>query len=531
MTDTPQQPPSPSAFPPPSPTEMNVSPEAPTSGKRPRIIAAGVGAVAIVAAATFAVTRVSGNDDQGGASEPEAVADELIAALNDEDMLGVLDLLAPNERETLVEPFQRFTSEMQRIEVVDPSASLSDIDGLDITIDPDTVETTVSETNADDIVNLQISFTGTAELDGSALPVGDLIRDRLNLTDEQLDELDTSTRQEDGDVVLPLTAVNVDGRWYLSVFYSAAELARASAYGSDVPPIPDEPVALRGVDDPEAAVEQFLTDAASLDAERVIGDLNPEEFEALQRYAPLFLDDVEQAADAVDSQVSIDKLDLSSSGSGESRSVRINSFSVSVDIEGDSGTVELTPDGCFLATLEGETEGFDSCALAGQLPAVGEILEDPTAVEAFIDTFKKAFADYENPWITVRQVDGKWYVSPLATGSEQVLAVLEALTREEIENMIDTGTEAVESVIEQIEQDQVDFDTIDIPGLDEESANATVSSLPDDLYPDPAPVTTDDNSTAPVTTDVDKGGSSVPTTNDDRPTKQYPTTGPSTTRP
>ncbi len=52
------------------------------------------------------------------------------------------------------------------------------------------------------------------------------------------------------------------------------------------------------------------------------------------------------------------------------------------------------------------------------------------------------------PEFVVRQVDGSWYLSPIATSSEQLLAVLRSLTREEIEGL----QSSIEDVVEAFEE-------------------------------------------------------------------------------
>ena len=43
-------------------------------------------------------------------------------------------------------------------------------------------------------------------------------------------------------------------------------------------------------------MDNLINAAAGLDLAKVIGALNPNEFEALQRYAPLFLDDAQRSS-------------------------------------------------------------------------------------------------------------------------------------------------------------------------------------------------------------------------------------------
>ena len=84
-----------------------------------KIVAAAVGAVAIVGAGVFAITRISGDGSaSGGADSPEAAASMLLDALDDEDALGAVDVLLPGERETFREPMQRFVTQLEDWEVI-----------------------------------------------------------------------------------------------------------------------------------------------------------------------------------------------------------------------------------------------------------------------------------------------------------------------------------------------------------------------------------------------------------------------------
>lgn len=407
-----------------------------------------VGAGAVAAAATFGFVKTTDNAELGGAADPDDLGASLVDAINDEDVLGMLDLLAPNERETLADPFLEGWSELQRLEVLDDASGLDDLSGLDIQIDPETVDVVVEPTSANDIVLLYSSFDGVASLNGEALPVGDLIRERFGVTDEDLAEL-TTTNEQLGPVDLPMAAVQVGGRWYLSVFYSVA----LAGFGTE---IPETPVELRGADSPEAAVEQFFGDLADLDLEAVIGDLNPVEFEALQRLAPGFLDDLEdEMGDLRNVRITLDELSTSATGTGNERAVRINSFAVTIDADGQRGTVAVSPDGCVQVDVEDETS-FETCASDYDVDElIEEAFADPTDILTFLDTARAAFEDYRNPYLTVRKVGGKWYVSPMATMANHPLAVLRALTRGEIEDLIDAGEDAVYSATAQFDNGEV----------------------------------------------------------------------------
>ena len=84
------------------------------------------------------------------------------------------------------------------------------------------------------------------------MPIGNLLLD-VAPDDVDVSELDDSTSSE---LDVPLTAVEVDGRWYLSVFFTAAEQARLSA---DQPPdIPESGIKPSGGEHPEDALDELF---------------------------------------------------------------------------------------------------------------------------------------------------------------------------------------------------------------------------------------------------------------------------------
>ena len=69
------------------------------------------------------------------------------------------------------------------------------------------------------------------------------------------------------------------------------------------------------------------------------------------------------------------------------------------------------------------------------MTALDDVLEDPEPVEDLLAAVQDAMAGYENPGFIVKEHDGAWYVSPLATLTEQLFAVVRALDRDEIEEL------------------------------------------------------------------------------------------------
>ena len=88
--------------------------------------------VALVGAGVFALTQIGGNDDKGGAASPTEAGENLVAALNDEDILGAVDLLLPGERDTFRQPMIDLVDNLKRLEVLGDDADPSKVKGIDI---------------------------------------------------------------------------------------------------------------------------------------------------------------------------------------------------------------------------------------------------------------------------------------------------------------------------------------------------------------------------------------------------------------
>jgi hypothetical protein len=406
-----------------------------------------VGVLALVAAGVFAAGQLS-NDNAGGADSPEAVGMEMMNALEQEDMLGMVDLLLPGERDVFREPLIDVVSELSRLDIASAEASLADLSGLDIDMVDEAV--TVESTNVADISNITMSASILASLDGDQLPIGDLITD---LAGEDFDPstLDQPTTTEDFN--LPMTVVEDDGRWYLSVFYTAAEAARTE-FGDPIPEVGLEP---RGGATPQGAIDALLDGVEQLDLGKVIAGINPNEAAALQRYAPLFLDNISPMADDIGLDWQVTRSEYDVAGSGSKRFVTITALRIDGTLDESTFFIELA-DGCVVAEASGDgvSERVDSCALAAEAGEAPTTFDDffggALDIEEVTAAYEEAFANYTPPGLTVQEVDGQWFVSPIGTGFDQFLALLSALDREELDRLIDTATTFVDDLASQFDE-------------------------------------------------------------------------------
>lgn len=424
--------PAPDAPVPPADHADHVSPVEPPR-KRSKLVVAGVLAavVALGLAGLFAVQRFS-EEDAGGAASADELGLDLLAAIESEDVLGMIDTMLPGERDSLGEPFVDMVGELQRLEILSAETDLSGLLGLDVELTDEAVR--VTGTNVPDIVNVSVEADAAITLDGATLPIGSFIEDQL--PEEALTELRGTKITETDELSLELTAVQDGDRWYFSVFHTAAELARQESGGE---PIPAEGVVPEGGDSPEAAVNGILDRMEALDVRGIIATLDPAEAAALQRYALLFLDEAEAAVAEAPIDWQIDIREFRVEGDGDVRTVFFDAIGVSGEVEGTPFSASFG-DGCIRAEFEGES--IEECGdmAGGRLES---LFEDAPAVEAFTASLEEAFADIEPVGLELRLRDGAWYVSPLATFTEALLSAMRALDRSELDVLVTEGEAAM----------------------------------------------------------------------------------------
>jgi hypothetical protein len=432
---------------PPSPTQMmEVTPTAPKSSRK-RWVAMG-GAAALIVAGGFAVTKISGGGAKGGADTPELAIEGLIGSLNNEDMIGAMDFVLPGERRVLKDPLIDMVQELTRLEVLSDTAKLDKVGGFDIEITLDDVDV---EEVAADISLVSMSGSTRIDVDQSQIPLGDLLIEEV-MDGDKPTETSTEESEFGGDVSEPtrMATVERDGRWYVSMFYTIAESARADAE-LDVPDAEDA-IAPIGADTPEGAVENFFTSIEETDLEMMVGILNPDEAEALQRYAPMFIDDGQDMLDEFVSDANIDiKIDdteFDVKADGDKARVVVKALTASASADGEEVTLELA-DGCATVNIPDQEEQ-KNCA--------------DDANEALDDMGLGSLAGLSgDAAITVSKVDGKWYISPVGTVMDSILSVMRELDRKEIEDAIDSFKDL--SIPGIFEND--DFDPFEEPPTDE----------------------------------------------------------------
>nr|MDQ3351601.1 hypothetical protein [Actinomycetota bacterium] len=365
------------------------------------------------------------------------------------DALAAAELLLPSERRVLTDPAFDLVDELERLEVLS-DVDLEQVNGVDVELsDTDVI---VEETNADDIRHVTITGTAEVTVSGDEIPTGPIIEDELDEAEVSTEDSTTTEPFE-----LPLVGVEQDGVWFLSAGYTIAESIRRLDVDYDtgeIPDIPsvDEAIAPVGADTPDGAVEAMLDAVADKDVEAMIAQLDPGEFGALQRYAPMFIDDAQEGLDEEDFSLSITESDLRVEGDGDTREVFVEDIAIEIVENGDETYVQYS-DGCVTVESGESTDQvcFTGDEVTAQLDDALDELENPEPAEDFIAAVQDAFSDFEVPGIVVTEVDGKWFVSPIGTFDGALLNVFEALDADELREIIETGKEFYSSMVDEVD--------------------------------------------------------------------------------
>jgi hypothetical protein len=402
---------------------------APPAPKRRRALVAGAVAGALaLGAGGLAVAARSGSD---GAASPQAAVQKLLSSAEQSDLVGVMDALVPGERELMRQPMLDTIAELKRLEILDKKANPTKVDALVMTFDGEAFNELAIN---DRITTVEMTAgTMTVKGDGSKIPFGKLVQDLADPDSlPKPEEATSDTTDMEG---VKITTVKVDGSWHVSVLYSVAESARNS--GDNPAPSDASKIATTGSDSPEAAVKDMVDAIADLNLRRVIELLPPDEYAVLKDYGYLFVPQAEEAVAQLPADFDVTvELPVRIAGSGDRRSAIPTSFKISGTADGNSASAEYDPaTKCIKVTVDGETN--EVCTDDAQQAA-----EDSGAMtdemKQFTDDMNNMFdrTKLADVGFTVRNVGGKWFVTPLGTMTDAMVAVMKSIKAPELRSLL-----------------------------------------------------------------------------------------------
>ncbi|MFN3219940.1 MAG: hypothetical protein ACE367_25910 [Acidimicrobiales bacterium] len=417
-----------------------------TGGRRrvPGFLLIAAVVVVVAGGAWVLLSSLLGSSAAAGAESPEEAFDRMMAAMDDEDGLGLISIAD-------LEEFGLVRDAIEQVAGDDLAAGLpggldlavTGLDGGPVVADfrelggpgsglvvaaPEGMRITLARTDAAGagvVVYDRSSVTmfSTAEFDpGSEVALTVTPRGagfEVDATGELNGErIDPEEPFRSDDVALEMVFVERDGRWFFSLGYTIAHLA-VEAGAVDAPDwgrwrsvLEDERA---GADSPTEAVSRAIGAFPELDLEEAMWVIDPIETRLLHDFLPQILDAIDEPVDdLLDSQtLEIVELELSEEIDGDRADVFLETIVLrSTDEFGDEFTLEFDGDWCYV--LEDRFDSERGC-LDEELEGLQRDLERELADSGFdagID-LRDLLAD--RPFVRTHLRSGKWYVSPLDT--------------------------------------------------------------------------------------------------------------------
>ena len=415
----------------------------PPSAKRSKVAIGGValGVMGLIGGGVFAAQTLAGPSS----NTPSEAVQQMTKAVAAGDVIAAMESLAPGERDVLLQSGVPLLEQLKRLDVLKSDLDLKAVKGATISF---AGQTYTEVPVRDDIVNVNVKG-GTYRLnaDMQNLPIGSWLR--KNMGEDAQRKTTVSEERTLGGKGASLTTVKSGDRWYVSLLYTGAEQARASA-GLAVPAQADR-IPANGADSAEGAVKAMLDAAAGLDARRMVELMPPDELSVLHDYSPLFLTEAEKAAVKGRAQFSLTfpNLGMKTDGTGDTVRVSITRWSADLrlkSVDGPESKVLLDGD-CITATLNGETKqrcGKDAAKLLSDFKVVDSSVELDKMGSQFSASLSKSSAAGS---FTVVKRDGKWYVSPERTALDTVTDRLAKVTKGDIDKLKQQYTTLLDDVL------------------------------------------------------------------------------------
>jgi len=374
-----------------------------------------------------------------GQPTPQLAVSEMLNSLSDRDMLGVAEQLDPTEAALLKDMSTDVLTELKRLGIIEDSVDLEQFDGVTITTANLTFDESGEEQVNDHVTVVKLTGgTITFGVDAAQVPFTDKVKGLA----PELQEMPTGTQTIDiaaelaksGMQELRIATVMHDDTWYPSLFYTVADNAYQAAK-KDNPslPTPEETgsIAPIGADSPENAVDGLVDQAMAGNWEGVIGMLPPDEMGVLYDYGRVLLSAEQPDAPDLDGATFDATWQVDDISGGKKVSIK---------------TLSVTADGETLQITRDVAANSVTVVAPGQAPITVSPDTIDTLIQQFgrdvqldpqaIEIIKREFVQIISLGLTTVEVDGKWYVSPLRTYSNTLVALLQGLEPADIDYFI-----------------------------------------------------------------------------------------------
>ncbi|MCP2251559.1 hypothetical protein LY13_000287 [Prauserella aidingensis] len=360
-----------------------------------------------------------------GSPSPTEAVRKLATSFEGGDLAGVLGTLAPSESRLLTDTADETVAEYKRLGLFTEDADPEMLGGLSMSTEKLRFDEQGEERINDRVAVTELtSGTITFKADSSEVQFAPEFKDQL-LEDWPIkDGTHTIDIAEDLDEPLRIAAVQENGEWYPSLFYT---LADKILQDEDLE-WPSQSIPARGAGSPDEAIKGVVNAALGGDLERVIELLAPDEMAVLHDAGPLLLEEAGDFEGVPGAEVT----DLQTENSEVQRGTRATITSVTVSAQGSTVTVAKSGD-CYEVQAQGRSQRL--CADQFAQLAAGENAADmPPAVAGMVSNLVGGIME-QGVGVVTTEIDGEHYVSPVRTLNDLGMTVLRSLEPEDVEAM------------------------------------------------------------------------------------------------
>ena len=400
----------------------------PLGQRRPRgrALLTVAAAVALVGAGTGTSLALSGGS-AGGAATPAGAVSALFTALGNSDVIGMLDSVAPGERDAIEPGLEDIFGQFKRLGILSTGADLGDVTGLSAQYKGFATST---DQLAPDVAAVTVTGgSGTGSVDPGQLPLATYFKDLLGVALNGTPH--TATSPASGPLVLGTEEVG--GSWYVSLGYSIAINVLKGEGQSGAPPASTALQAV-GASTPQGAVQALFDDVSNFDLGGLLADFPPDEMAALDAYAPDWLPQAQSALDTAKTEVSIgfSNLNFTTQPLSDGTLVQVGP-GMTFQLSAHGANVSYA-NGCVTEQYQGRVTHECRSQEIGSVDKIVQML--PASVQPVLERLLSAKPD--EGFVTVEE-NGSWFVSPLRTAFQSVSAWLALFQPSDIQTFISSA--------------------------------------------------------------------------------------------
>ncbi|AEA25566.1 hypothetical protein Psed_3376 [Pseudonocardia dioxanivorans CB1190] len=395
----------------------------PPKRKRWPLITALVGVVVVIAAVVVGFTVFGG----GGANTPNAAVTLLAQDLTDDNYLDALKTLHPTEAKLAVDANQVLGDQLKRLQILkpdaDPTASIGTVEFKDLKFDEGAQE----KVRDNVVINKLVAGTITLNQDPAKIPFTDDFKNRVfkdgvpgaeNTTINIADEV-----KRNGEPIR-IATVEVDGKWYVSLFYTIADYA----LHQEKKAWPTTSVPARGGSSAEDALKQTVQAIADQNAQRLVELAPPTELAVVHDAGQAIID---SAGRPRPSGLQVTTLETNTETVRGYTAMSLKRLVLTQD--GQQITVARDGD-CLSVEVQGQSQRFCSADIT-QLAGLGSTTSSlPPSVQQLLPKLMTAVLDIK---VMASEEGGSWYVSPSQTVLQAYADILGVLQPQDVKDLLD----------------------------------------------------------------------------------------------